>query len=229
MLKGLKLLSLLLLSANSYAENFKTYFGAEAQVRHMQFERDHGGNIFKKHFPQANIFLGTKLNEYVGVELGYETSINTARRVNLSPGKYEMGGDPTARNNFQVNHGKAKISGPNINILGYIKFQSLPNFELFQSIGISRLRVKLISLPIACRAGLGGPELKRSFLSEKFIVRAGGGAQFTVEENFKIRGSLMWENTDKFKRVKPKETKSPRVFGTVKDSIIFGLGASYLF
>jgi hypothetical protein len=47
------------------------YIGADAQVRNMRFEPNYGGNIYKREYPQSNVYIGVKGNEYIGIEAGF--------------------------------------------------------------------------------------------------------------------------------------------------------------
>src|SRR5262245_49700944 len=70
----------------------RPYLGGEAQIRFMNFDRDHGGNVVHRRYPQANLFAGVKLFDYVGLEAGYEASAKVHRDVRLVPGQFTVGG-----------------------------------------------------------------------------------------------------------------------------------------
>lgn len=206
-------------------EDLCPYVGAEAQLRSMSFDRNHGANVFKKRFTQGNAFMGIRWNEYFGLELGYETSVKASRTVNLVPGQIAFG--PTIED-LQTRYSTTRLYGPHANFLGYWP-ANCSNLDLIGTLGLVYLKAHLSSNLVVRGAAVATPPQPRTFKQTKLIARIGGGVQYAFSECIKTRGMVIWENTSRFNHMSVKELVSSNGYVKLKNSVIFSLGFSVHF
>ncbi len=207
--------------------SFNPYVGADAQYRYMPFEKDYGGNIFKKTSPQANFYIGNRFNEYFGLEFGYSTSKKVKRNVVLTPGQFVAGGDPILAGATNAVHGTSKISGFSLNALGFLPVPSIDCLEVVGSLGLTRLKARLLYREVGDAANPILTDTDRNFSASKTVMHLGGGLRYSLTERLSIRGLVNWENTKRFKNVKARESANPTV--KMKNSITYSLGLNFSF
>lgn len=206
------------------------YVGVDAQMRHMGYQKQFGGNSLKKNYPQGNFFAGLKFNDCVGVELGYEistkkshsrtlpnTDVVFGRTINFAP-PFTFTSTSTA---------SSKIHGWNLNLVGYLPVLCEDNsLSLIGSVGVAQLKVRAHTkirttvfepgeTPVFTDANL-------HFHKSKAVLRLAGGAQYMMTECIGVRGLVTWENTSKFKMHRLRETA--RFVAKPKNTFIYGLG-----
>lgn len=207
--------------------SFNPYVGADAQYRYMPFEKDFGGNIFKKTSPQANFFVGNRFNEYFGLELGYSTSKKVKRDVTLPEGSILAGTDPTPIGaGTDAVHSTSKISGFSVTALGFLPVPTIDCLEVVGSLGLTRLKAKLFYNELGNTVNPITDGI-RTFSARKTVMRLGGGVQYALTEHLSIRGLVNWENTRRFQNVKSRESALPVL--KLKNSIIYSLGLQFSF
>lgn len=215
--------------SNFFDNSLTPYIGADAQFRQMKFDPNRGANVFKKNFPQGNIFAGLKFSDYVGIEVGFEGTNKRSRNSRILPSQYSVGGEPVQPNDaahpsrFQDNISTARIHGPHVNMVGTFALLDDPRLALIGSIGVSRLKMSLRYTAHIDDEGFLG--ISRNFVQRKSILRLGAGIQHMITDCIGVRGVLSWENTGKFNHILPRETGvHPSVFAAVKNSFSYGFG-----
>lgn len=223
------LLAVSLPATAEMVSGFNPYVGAEAQYRHMPFEMNYGGNIFKKKYPQANFFVGNRFNEYFGLEFGYNTSKKKTRDVTLLPGQFIAGGDPIpvidGPNDI---HSTSRISGISLSALGSLPVSIIDGLEALGSIGFTRLRVKFIYTEFGNNlVPAPANDNVRTFSGHQALIKLGAGMQYAILENLSVRAMVNWENTKRFQNLKAKESTTPAI--KLRNSVVYSFGLKLAF
>src|SRR5436190_17994729 len=95
------------------------YVGVDSQWRRADFKSGFGDNIFAHTYPQANVYLGFKFHENVGVELGYEFGKSRARITSLTTGDVSAGTPISSIISPATFRSKGKFQGSHLNLVGY--------------------------------------------------------------------------------------------------------------
>jgi len=237
-LKNILLLSLFLSASSSALEfslKMRPYIGVDAQWKHMDFESGEGQSLFRKNLLQGNGYLGFDINDYFGLEAGFESTFQRTKKVTLAPGDAGLGyvvlpGEDTEGHIF-----KNKLSGWHVNVLGFSPWLLENNsLRFFASVGFSHKRAVLIDKTISengiLLAANQVEQLQRTFTARKTLLRLACGAQKMLNENWGIRGVFSWENTDRFRNLHSKENPTTNIgLPKAKNSLALGLGVLYKF
>ena len=150
----------------------KFYAGVEAQYNKLKPGSDvaldaNGKSILtKKKVPGAGLFLGTRLNEFFGVEAGYsflKTSKNTlADKETVS----------------------VKMGTPYIDAMGYVPVGC--DVDVIGSVGLGRLHTKLQHKDVQGKV-LAVSDADKKSSKSKAGIRLGLGAQYKFDTNFGAR------------------------------------------
>lgn len=201
------------------------YFGLDGQTRSMGYKKGFGDLIAKKHHPQANIYLGYKINENIAIELGREETASKIRYATLREGQSINGVPLPACLEPAFFKTKVKVRGPHIDfVLSKIISDTIP-LRILGSIGVS-------SLTIICdreAVSVGHPSIpgpNRHMKKHSAALRVMGGLQYAFENGIGIRASLSFVNTGgmvvKVKDSSAKFQVVPKVLP--KDTLLLGLG-----
>lgn len=186
-------------NAGASMDNFylKPYAGIDAGYQRHTFETGFGNNLFKKQQPAANLYVGTKFNDYFGFEFGIDRSTNKKTDVSLSNPS-----DPVLGANLNgvmpiLLESKSKFSGYHVNLVGNYPVNKQENCSIIGGIGLKRASVRL-ERNITSIAG--GPFVSNVSLSQtKTIIRLSGGVQYFFNEHFGARAYATWEESSKLK------------------------------
>jgi len=208
--------------------DMRPYVGADAEVRRMDFKGGYGNNLLQHHSPQGNIYAGLKLNDIVGVELGFEATTTRTRTVTLTTGDLLSGTPVPAVMSPSVFKSKAKIKGGHADVVGYYSFYDTSPVQLIGSIGAAVLKATAERRTISTAAGPG--TITRKLSQHKTVLRLGGGLQYALNENWFARLSVGWVNTSKMV-VYANDGIVSRVTPEVKpkNSTVYGLGMGWIF
>lgn len=219
----------LMLAASAVAaENhwcIRPYVGADAELRYINFKKGFGDNLFRHNYPQGNLYVGLRLNDYVGIEAGYEATERKTRAVTLMSGAVVNGQALTGNNDFFQFFSTGQIKGPHTNLTGYLPICEQYQLELVGMIGIAYLKSNFLRIRPTIN-GLPVTLAPRTYIQRKNIMRVGIGIQHLMTKNWGIRATIRWENTNKF------NIKSPEnLLGSIalKNSLVYGIGAFYEF
>lgn len=207
------------------------YIGVDAQIRTIRWNQGLGENLFKRVYPQGNVFAGFRLHDYLGVEGGYEGSITRLAENNIAPeeivanrsidevlvGLVPFVPPVLIASNFQ-------IKGWHLNLVVYIPICE-NSLDLIGSVGFARLNVfhrfRILADSLVTVNSL---VTTRTFESEKNVARLGAGVQYMLNDCSGVRFLLNWENTARFKRIVSLETPTSAYRVSLKNSWIYGLG-----
>lgn len=213
--------------ANNYY--LQPYAGVDAQWRITQPVTGYGSNLFKRHYLQGNIFLGFKICDYLGFELGYEITPTRTKTTALGPGDPALG-IPSEPPEYHIN--KSRMHGWNIGIMGYYPVCNFFGnalfrnpFELLAYVGQQRMTCYFQDVTAISQ---GTPDDIRdhtlTFNETKSILRVGLGAQYTYCTSG-IRFMVGYETTNQFKNLLSKEkgiNDNRRL--SLRNSMFFSLG-----
>lgn len=222
------------------------YAGADAQARYMPFQKDFGGNILNKNYPQGNFFAGFKLNNCIGIEAGYEVSKKKSGTRIHAPTDLVFGTtveplDPPAIVGIRdISRASSKIYGWNLNLVGFLPVWCEEyNVSLIGSVGLAYLKMKVSNRrsntitttvfdPVDQRIGLEDIQdfTHRKYNKSKTVLRLSGGIQHMLSECFGLRLMVNWENTSKLRaRGRDVETNLlGQSIARAKNSFNYGLG-----
>lgn len=213
-----KLITLLCIPKLSMAinYNFDSYYygGVDFGIQKFKFEPGYGDNLFPKNLPKVNFFAGLKLNEYLGAELGYDTTIYKKKDAVLYAGDQYLGVPVTAGllgpivrlDYISTIKNSVKSSGVTFKITGNypLNFNFLKNpINLIMQIGMKNNRMKISSNLSNMKIFVGpnvAPLNETTTLKKtKNILILSVGLQYLLNENVGIRILGNWEQLSKFK------------------------------
>ncbi len=211
------------------------YLGFDGQHRHTTWHTNYGGNLFKKNYPQGNVFVGVEFNDYVGFEVGYEDSVKKTRFSSLPSGTIALGipvGTPNSPVPFSppvLHYSTAQFKGWNYSLIGYIPFYRPDCSYFFGSIGAVNLRIaqsdQIVQDSInAFRVNA----LSSTFKKSRNVFTLGFGWLFLLDEVCAFRVRLVWENTEKIRRIVAKQSNINGI-GILKpqNTFIYGIGVVF--
>lgn len=226
--------SVSLLSFGATASNLSDYcdlvpyVGADVQSRNMEFKKGFGDNITKKNYPQGNVYVGLKLNQYVGLEAGYERTKNVKKTTNLVASDMFLGiplssADPAFTT--QVNT-KTKISAFHASIVGFLPLSEEYRLQLIGSLGIARTNLNMV-------LEIPDSDLRAEFSRKKWVPKIGVGLQHMLTCQMGIRAMAGWEGTapgsKSVQDIRPLNAPQSQRTARIKNSFSAGLGLFYNF
>lgn len=150
---------------------FQPYAGLEYQHTILDYRSIQGSIELKDTFNGGALYLGARLHDNFGIELGYNRT----------------------REGEKINHDDdsnigLKISSFTFDTLGYLPLDTAKKVELIGSIGLARTKASLKFHDGLYLYNISDNETKTD-------LRLGFGAQYEVFDNFRVRSMLRWENT----------------------------------
>jgi opacity protein-like surface antigen len=226
--------SLFAVTSSAFALNFmdttdmRPYVGLDAEVRRMDFKGGYGDNLLQHHSPQGNIYAGLKLNDVVGIELGFEATTTRTRTMALTTGDLANGAPISATMSPAVFKSKAKIKGGHTDLVGYYSFYETSPVHLIGSIGAAVLKGTVERRTLSA-AGVA-MNTTRKLVQHKTVLRLGGGLQYALNENWFARLSIGWVNTSKMV-IYADDGITSKITPEVKpkNSTVYGLGMGWIF
>lgn len=210
--------------------NPSAYLGFDWQMRHMSWARNFGNNLFKKNYPQGNLFLGFKFNDYVGLEVGYQATVTRTRYSRLGAGSTALGipvGSPPAFFPPVTHRSNSQFKGWNGAINGYLPVYLPDCVYLFGGIGFSHLKLFQRDLIVQDRIDpFAINRFSSTFKKNKTVLALTGGALIKLDEVTAFRLKIGWENTSKFKTLLAREHFNQNGIGRLRtrNSFVYGLG-----
>lgn len=165
----------MLVSGASFGMDFdpKFYVGAEGQYNKLKggknLEDTKGKSLLrKKTSPGAGLFLGTRVTENFGAELGYSV-LKQSHNVDY--------------NNVKGLNLDVKMRNPYVDAIGYLPVSN--DIDLLGSVGVGRLSTKVTAKLNGVAQTLTNEQKKLA--KSKAGVRFGLGAQYNLTENLGAR------------------------------------------
>lgn len=217
-------------------ESFHPYVGVGAQVLNLKLEKAYGGPLFSKGVSGSTAFVGARVGEFMGIELGYNY-FSRKRDTILGANDIFPGTDETLfglfADSFIKYRTRVVIKDVNLAVTGYLPLREvsclLDKTEVFAALGLSRTSVKLRLLEIATprgdvAEGLGNPNHK--FSQKKTVPIARIGVQQNITENINVSLFSEWKRLKGFKMRTPTNTDFEF---RLKNSVSYGLRLGYIF
>lgn len=176
----------------------KPYAGVDLGYKTQKLEKDYGGNIFKKNYPIGNVYVGTKLNEHFGVELGMERSTNKRSDVSLMNGDIGLGIPVIDGTEPVVIKSKSHYSGWHLGLAANYPVMHNKKLSVIGNAGVKRASVKL-ERDIVAATGIIPPDapITAKLSQTKTLMRLAGGMQYFFNEHIGARVLATWENSSK--------------------------------
>lgn len=205
--------------------NITPYIGIDVGLQYFGFKSGYGDNLFTNKLPKGNLFIGINFNDYVGLEGGYESTIEKKRNTTLH------GGHSTVLGNFLPGgieymkySSKVKISGWHLGITGRCPFYT-SNFFIIGYVGVKRANIKLVRDTILYKdyghPAIPGEAQDQVILgknSKKNILKISGGIEYFFSNHLGLRALLGWENTAKLKPISNNKN------ACLKNSFLYSIG-----
>lgn len=202
------------------------YFGIEHQLRYMDHITGFGENIFNSKYHQHDIFGGIKINDFISLEIGYQTTNTRPRTSNISSAS--LGLPPLEPPELHITKNRLKGLHANIILHSILYEDEDSKLELLHSIGHSRLKIFYQDVIVH---NAEGPQnvfcSERIFHGSKSLFKAGVGAQYILNNNG-IRFIIIHENTGRFKNFKPTYFNTNKSL-SLKNSVILNAGIFFMF
>jgi hypothetical protein len=205
-------------SRSRSATHLPYYFGTGLSLRHLTFYENYGNNLYNHGFPQGKVYLGVRINDYLGIETGYESTLTTKRIAVCRKGEWASGVPVPPECVPAIFSSTAKMGGPYFDLISFYPLGGVP-IEFTSSIGVSILNARLTRKTLFISNLERG--VSRELSSNTPVLKIGSGIQYYPIEGLGTRFSLEWVNTDKMK-ILEKDTGVAEV--RPKNSIIYGLG-----
>lgn len=208
---------------------FDPYIGVNGAMRHMSWPDNFGGNVFKKEYPEGDLYLGSWFTENLGLQVGYKTTVTRTQVASLS--NTLQFGLPTSIPP-EVHLTQARFKGWHGEIIGYIPLL-MPNCAfLYGTIGFTRFQLyqtdRIVQNGTAGVTPILFNEFLRTFKSTKTVLSLSIGAEYQVCQLSSLRFFVGWDNTGRFKSVTPLQANSAAIL-QVKDSYTLGIGVVFRF
>lgn len=175
---------------------FSPFAGIDLGYKTHKFKENLGSNVFQKDHPEGSFYVGAKLGENLGVEIGTETSVVKTSDVSLRSGDVMLGVLIQPAIDPIVLSSKSKFSGWHIGLVG--NYPIKPRISVIGSIGIKRASVKLESDILSVNNVPANPVVTLSLKQTKTIGRLSGGVEYSISEHVSARALATWENYAKF-------------------------------
>ncbi|MDB6096579.1 MAG: hypothetical protein JWM09_857 [Francisellaceae bacterium] len=195
------------------AEDFCPYVGVDFKQTWMSPHKELKDEM-PKSYSGANLFIGGKFNENIGLELGYDFSPKKKKNyTEINNSELDFAGNVVpAHVNMQS---KTRVQNVHLDVVGYLPLEN--DFEFLVSAGLGLFNIKGSDHYRDTGALYDSAKSKQTP-----IARVGLGVQGMVQENIGVRAMARWENTS---RVKVKGTS----FKPLKDSFSANFGVFYQF
>lgn len=205
------------------------YVGADAEWRHMNFQKDFGQNLFKHDYPQGNVYVGVQFNEYLAVEGGYEATERKTRTA-ANVGSTVLTGIRLAAGNSIQSNSTGQVKGLHANILGFLPICEAYRLKLIGLVGFARLKGNFARTDVTINGVATLPDempaFTNTFKKRKSVLRLGAGLQHMINCNWGVRAMVKWENSKKLTITSVEDTD---FILKAKNSFIYSIGAFYTF
>ena len=203
---------------------FSPYLGLDHQWRKGHYHSEKGQNLFKMDYPQGNVFLGARFHDNFSVEVGYQFTPMRTRTAYVSSGERILGVLPANAPERHIT--KSKITGWNIGLLAHYPIFDVREHpvEILGYVGRVALRTYHQDILLQDKNGpLDFMINTRTFIKRKTVWKFGAGAQY-IFKAVGIRGMVGFEDTNKFRDLKPDESKIGKRRLSLKDTTLISIG-----
>lgn len=214
-------------NAASPSFNFKLtpYIGADIGIQKLRFKPGYGDNLFEAELPFSNLFFGLKLNDYMGIEGGYESTLQRKKTTTLLYGAQNLGLTLTANSAKYIS--KDKIYGWHIGVAGEYPLYNNTKINNTSSIiwyaGIKNTTTKLIRNRIQLNYNDSYDYILLNQNYKKNIAKIAIGVKNFINKHFATRVLITWEQTSK---INPFSiyTSTSTITAKLQNSISYSIG-----
>jgi len=215
----------------SYLDNIKSiksYVGADAQVRRMNFKGGYGDNSLHHTSRQGNIYAGLLLDERNALEAGFEATTTRTRTATISDEEMITGTVIPQTLLPAIFTSKAKVKGPYIQLIHHYSIREGYPIKLIGGVGISVFKATSERQTITV-AGMSVGGKTRKLSTHKSVVRLTGGLQYDLSKKSFARLTVGWVNTSRMVIQAKDDIGGKRPEVKLKNSLICGLGFGWVF
>lgn len=209
-------------------DNFRPYIGVDAQSRDMKFEDAFGGNIFKEHYPQYDVYGGIRLFRYFAINVGYQESKTKDRTAILGDGDTYLGILIPAGFGTEAHYTEAKIKGAHLDLVGFLPICPRLDVDILASVGVVRNKLSLTDIQTAADNIALPQPIVQTYDDKDTHARVSLGIQKTFYQRVGIRALVTWEDTSRFDDLKPIQSPSALTNVKIEDSLIYSLGIFFI-
>lgn len=207
--------------------------GFDFQNRFISAENTLGGKQLFKKYLQGGLYGSLKLNDRIGVEIGYQ-AMNTRQKREIMGDDTVYFGDGLANvsPDFYLADSKLSVKGFYAGVLGLVPISDSHPISFIASLGLARNQVRILStINFVSTTGTIETDGTIKFAEHKWIPRVGGGFQYMLRQHLGLRALATWEQTARFKGMKGAFTagQSGTFLASLKNSTTLGLGLFYDF
>lgn len=205
-------------------KNLNLFVGVDGQMRSMGFEDRFGDNLFAKHLGQYDVYGGVRLFRYFGLMLGYEKTSNKGRSVVINEGEEYLGILLLPGDGIEGHRTQTEIKGVHFDLMGFFPLCPKYNVDIFATAGLTRNHLRLEDNFFSQDGFPLVPVVLNHWDAKKTMSRFTAGLQSVFFEHVGIRAMVGWENTSKFKDLKPLENPASLTILKSKNSFVYGVG-----
>lgn len=215
--------------SNSLNNYLDFYMGTDAQIRSMKLKKGFGDNLLHKTHPQGNIYVGFSLSDNINIEIGRESTMTRTCTSALTTGECSAGipvVEPLSPVIFKT---KLKIKGPYASLVFSYPFENYP-IKFLGSIGVSAIKGTSERKTISFSKYSVQSGTVRTMSKHKEALRLMCGIQYLTTSGLGFRSTISFVKTRKI--VIKKDDMHPSIYIPIiklKDSIVYGLGAFWVF
>lgn len=181
------------LLSTAHAYQAPAYFGMDAQLSCIPFEKQYGGQIAPRAIPGINPFVGINVTPYIALELGYQYG-RAVRTSTLGPNDYAAGFPMPALITPITFKSTIALEGPSITVVLMTPVLEKAPIQFFWGAGISQTRVTVTRKTMQFSEYVGvNTRVLESCRTIGKLTAVGGNYFFNPD--FAIRGSVMLSNT----------------------------------
>ncbi len=207
-------------------ESFAPYVGIDGKLDQIKLKKAAGANLIAKNYPQGNLFAGMQINEWLGFEVGFE-STTRKNKTSVVQFRSDFFGVPSVSAAPVHVKTKTKVDGFHVNVVGFYPIMQDCSLNVFGSLGLARLKLRTRAVHFF-ENDATGELFTRNFVKETLVPRVTVGVQSMLNECIGVRAMLTWEKTSAFKTIYAREVDAA-TFIRPKDSKSVGLGVFYRF
>lgn len=231
------------------------YIGSDFQIRRVCYTECAHNQKTISYSPRANGYIGYRLNNYLGFEVGYAHSTSKSKgsiftaessdtedvtpnlvssilqNTNSNPTKTEelsSATEPTpfVQSNDILLQNKIKLSGPHLDLVFSYPLPDFNATELMLSIGVMQLRSEFSRHLLE-----DGKQVFIKDIAHTPVVRLTGGVQTMVTEHLRFRFVVGWLNTSRYVISHGYKKCGISLLPTLtaKDTLFYGVGLNWKF
>lgn len=179
---------------------FKPNMGFDVNVRNQPFETSFGMEQFHNHYPDTNVYIGTKIHQYFGIVAGYEHMYRQEQKQYYDSGIPVLGALLVGGNRFYLSD--VSMHGWHFDLEGFYPICPRIKTELTATIGMAWLKMYYDTALFEDPANPANPVAYWTS-DDRATIRFGFGIRQMITKHFGTRLQAIWENTEKLEGTTP--------------------------